>query len=299
MQQSNAFWLGSGQCTINHQGLFLRGPLGEYQSRDTSITSLVFNRVPICWLFYSLVVIVRCKFPSFYPSRHPRWVTINSRKVIQRYGCDFSIMVLHMCGLGWWHGPPITRCCARCRRILWDLGPFSVISDRARSLPMRENITHVTSSLIGWDLAEPLIENGDHLEWYRLLNKQSIGATESKISVELIWATLVWHINYKSKLSTLFEAYWQHALMNQITNVYWGTTISIHWSAAKWPHFTNDILKCILRENLNFHWNLFLRVKLTISHHWFRWCFGTEKWSFNSCSQKAETRVLTPVINVY
>ena len=109
VQQSNAFWLGSGQCTINHQGLFLRGPLGEYQSRDTSITSLVFNRVPICWLFYSLVVIVRCKFPSFYPSRHPRWVTINSRKVIQRYGCDFSIMVLHMCGLGWWHGPPITH----------------------------------------------------------------------------------------------------------------------------------------------------------------------------------------------
>ena len=42
---------------------------------------------------------------------------------------------------------------------------------------------------------------------------------------------------------------------------------------------TYDIFKCIsFNENfvfrLKFHWSLFLRVQLTIVHHWFRWWFG-------------------------
>ena len=41
----------------------------------------------------------------------------------------------------------------------WCRGPFSIYG-WARSQPMREDITYVTSSLIGWDLAQPFIENG-------------------------------------------------------------------------------------------------------------------------------------------
>ena len=44
-------------------------------------------------------------------------------------------------------------------------------------------------------------------------------------------------------------------------------------------HFTDDIFKCIfLNENvwipIKFHWNLFLRVQLTIFQYWLRWWLG-------------------------
>ena len=44
-------------------------------------------------------------------------------------------------------------------------------------------------------------------------------------------------------------------------------------------HFADDTFKCIfLNENvwmpIKFHWNLFLRVQLTIFHHWFRYWLG-------------------------
>ena len=47
-------------------------------------------------------------------------------------------------------------------------------------------------------------------------------------------------------------------------------------------HFPDEILKCIFMNEkclfwFKFHWNLFLRVQLTIFHHWFREWLGADQ----------------------
>ena len=51
-------------------------------------------------------------------------------------------------------------------------------------------------------------------------------------------------------------------------------------AGTKWPIFGRQHLKCIFLNKivlfwLKFYWNLFIWVKLPISHHWFRYWFGT------------------------
>ena len=46
---------------------------------------------------------------------------------------------------------------------------------------------------------------------------------------------------------------------------------------TKWPPFRRRHIQTkILEFRLNFHWNLFLRVLLTIFHYWFWWWLGAD-----------------------
>ena len=57
------------------------------------------------------------------------------------------------------------------------------------------------------------------------------------------------------------------------------TTTTTPWQNGR--HFTDDIFRCIFVNEkfsilLKFHWSLFLRVRLTITQHWYRYWLGAE-----------------------
>ena len=49
----------------------------------------------------------------------------------------------------------------------------------------------------------------------------------------------------------------------------------------KGQHFAEILKRIFVRKSvvfsLTFHWNLFIVVHLKRSHHWFRWCLGTDQ----------------------
>ena len=75
-----------------------------------------------------------------------------------------------------------------------------------------------------------------------------------------------------------FVMAWRHAHMchlasNELT----------HWGRDKMPAISQTTLSNsfswmkMLEFRLKFHWNLFLRVQLTIFQHWFRWWLGADQ----------------------
>ena len=64
-------------------------------------------------------------------------------------------------------------------------------------------------------------------------------------------------------------------------------------------HFADDIFKCswmkMYEFRLRFHWNLFLRLELTISQHWFRWWLGANQATSHYLSEPIMVGLLTHI----
>ena len=63
-----------------------------------------------------------------------------------------------------------------------------------------------------------------------------------------------------------------------VTSLTWGPILLTHWATILQTTFPDAFSWMKIYEfRLIFHWTLFLRVKLTKFHHWFRWWLGADK----------------------